>query len=299
MRKSFLAFLFLAFSSFLVAQQTLNNDSVVKLVKAGLSEDLIVTTITASPGTYDASADGLIALKTAGVSDKVVAAIVAKAAAAAQPAQAPIPPLPPMPVAAQPAPADPDDPASPHDAGIYIFSDKAPTGSKMSMLEPSVYSQGKTGGLFATAMTYGIAKASVKAVIRNAHSNARVTDPNAVFYFFFEMQSAGLSEAQRPFGGTSTPNEYTLLRFDVKKDTRETTTGTFNAYGAKSGTDDKNMAAFTYTKIRPGVYKVTLSAPLTKGEYGFVSPSGGLVVGSMVGTASVSGTSRVFDFGMD
>jgi len=277
MRQNLIAVLLLAICPLLVAQQSLNNDSVIKLVKAGLSEDLIVTTINASPGTYDTSADGLIALKTAGVSDKVVAAIVSKAAATAQPAQPPVPPLPPMPGAAQ----------------------QAPVGSKMSMLEPSVYSQGKTGGLFATAMTYGIAKASVKAVIRNAHSNVRVTDPNAVFYFFFEIQNAGLSEAQRPFGGTSTPNEYTLLRFDVKKDTRETTTGTFNAYGAKSGTDDKNMAAFTYAKIRPGVYKVTLSAPLAKGEYGFVSPSGGLVVGSMIGTASVSGTSRVFDFGMN
>ena len=169
----------------------------------------------------------------------------------------------------------------------------------MSMLEPSVYSQGKTGGLFATAITYGIAKASIKAVIRNAHSNVRVVDPNAVFYFFFEMQNAGLSESQKPFGGTSTPNEYTLLRFDVKKDTRETTTGKFNAYGGKGGTDDKAMVAFTYTKLRPGAYKVTLNAPIEKGEYGFVSPSGGLVVGTMMGGASVAGTSRVFDFGVD
>ncbi len=298
MRKSLLALIFMAFCSLLVAQQALDNDSVIKLVKAGLSDDLIVSTITASPGTYNTSADGLIALKSAGVSDKVVAAIVTKAAAPPPaPVLAAIVPPPP------PAPPNPDDPAAPHDAGIYIYSDKAPAGSKMVMLEPSVYSQGKTGGLFATAMTYGIAKANVKAVIRNAHSNVRVIDPDAVFYFFFEQTNAGLSDAQRPFGGTSTPNEYTLLRFDVKKDTRETTTGKFNAYGGTSGTDDKNMAAFTYTKLRPGVYKVTMSAPLGKGEYGFVSPSGGVVVGTMMGplmgNTSVSGTSRVFDFGVD
>src|ERR1017187_8310526 len=67
----------------LVAQQALNNDSVIKLVKAGLSEDLIVTTISGATGNYDISADGIIALKTAGVSDKVVAAIVAKGSAPA------------------------------------------------------------------------------------------------------------------------------------------------------------------------------------------------------------------------
>jgi hypothetical protein len=91
MRKSFLALVFLAFCPLLVAQQSLNNDSVIKLVKAGLSEDLIISTINASPGSYDTSADGLIALKTAGASDKEVSAIVVKASAGAQTVQPPIP----------------------------------------------------------------------------------------------------------------------------------------------------------------------------------------------------------------
>lgn len=92
MRKKILAIAFLAICPLLFAQQALNNDAVIKLVKAGLSDDLIVTTINASAGTYDTSADGIIALKTAGVSDKVVSAIVAKASAASQPAPLPVPP---------------------------------------------------------------------------------------------------------------------------------------------------------------------------------------------------------------
>ena len=89
MRKSFLAVLLLASCSLLAAQQVMNNDSVIKLVKAGLSDDLIVTTINCSPGAYDTSADAIIALKTAGASDKVIAAIIAKTAAPAAPAPAP------------------------------------------------------------------------------------------------------------------------------------------------------------------------------------------------------------------
>jgi S1-C subfamily serine protease len=77
-RKGFLAVLFLVFSSILIAQQSLNNDAVLKLVKAGLSDDLIVSTINASAGTYDTSADGLISLKQSGVSDKVIAALVTR-----------------------------------------------------------------------------------------------------------------------------------------------------------------------------------------------------------------------------
>jgi hypothetical protein len=290
-RKCIRVFVFLAFSTLLLGQQALNNDAVIKLAKAGLSDDLIVSTINSQMGTYDTSTDGLIALKTAGVSDKVVAAIVAKAAAAAQPAQ------PPMPTAAEQAVANPDDPTAFHEAGIYIFSDKAPVGSKMAMLEPSIYTQGKTGGVFTSAMTYGIAKVKTKAVLRGARANVRITDPQPVFYFYFEEQGAGLSHASMPFGGTSTPNEYTLLKFEVKGDTRETVVGKFNAYGASGGTDDKATINFTYTKLGPGVYKVTLSAPLKHGEYGFIS-GGGIVAAGPYAAAATSG-SRVFDFGLN
>jgi hypothetical protein len=72
-------------------------------VKAGLSDDLIVSTVNASAGTYDTSANGLIALKTAGVSDKVLAALVVKSSGAAQPAPAATP-------GAQTQPAGPPPP---------------------------------------------------------------------------------------------------------------------------------------------------------------------------------------------
>lgn len=285
MRKSLLAILLLASCSFLVAQQLMNNDSVIKHVKAGLSDDLIVTTINGSPGAYDTSADAIIALKNAGASDKVIQAIVLRSAGGAP---------------AQPAPStattgtDPDDPNAPHEAGIYFYiaSSKGP---KMTELEPSDYSQGKTGGMFASAMTYGIAKAKTKAVLRGAHANARGSDPNAVFYFYFELQAAGLSQASSPFGGTSTPNEYTLLKFDMKSDTRETVIGKFNAYGASGGVDDKAVVPFTYEKLRPGVYKVTPKSPLVTGEYGFISTGGTVVAGPY----AASTNSRVFDFGVN
>lgn len=103
-----LAAAFLLTCPVLFAQQGLDNDAVVKLVKAGLSEDLIITTINGSSGTYDTSADGLIALKTAGVSDKEVAAIVMKVNAPAPPNPAPAPP--PPPIAQAPAPDVPPPP---------------------------------------------------------------------------------------------------------------------------------------------------------------------------------------------
>ncbi len=99
MRKIIFAVVLLAICPLLVAQQAMNNDSILKLVKAGLSDDLIVSTINGTAGSYDISADGIIALKTAGASDKVVATIVAKANAPA-PEPPPVPPLAPMPAQA-------------------------------------------------------------------------------------------------------------------------------------------------------------------------------------------------------
>jgi hypothetical protein len=262
------------------SQQALDNNAILRMVKAGLGDSLVISKVQSSPGQYDTSTDGLIALKSAGVHDAVIAAMFSKSSAAGAPVVVGAAP------AATAVAMDPDDPNSPHEAGIWIYSLKA-SGHKLSELEPSVYSQG---------MTYGLSNVKTKAVIRNAHANAHISDPNASFYFYFEKQAAGLSNASTPFGGTSTPNEYTLLRFDVKGDTRETTVGKYNALGSSGGSDDKATISFSYEKIAPGVYKVTPKAALQPGEYGFITASGaGIVSPYGVGVASAS---RVFDFGV-
>jgi len=91
--------------------------------------------------------------------------------------------------------------------------------------------------------------------------------PGVLFYFYFE-------ETGKSFGGETTPNEYTLLKFDVKSNSRETQTGSANAFGASTGTDVNAAAGFTYKKIKPGIYKVIPAGQLSPGEYCFL-PAGG------------------------
>jgi len=69
----------------LLAQQTLNNDSVIKMVKMGFPEDMIVNAINRSPGAYDTSVKGIVALEKAGVGTKAVSAMVLKDTPPAQP----------------------------------------------------------------------------------------------------------------------------------------------------------------------------------------------------------------------
>jgi len=248
------------------AQQGLDNAAVLKLEKAGLGDDLIVSTINGQPGHYSLSTDDMIALKQAGVSDRVIGAMIQKNAgvpagtAAVQssanhgnPAQSG-------------TSSDPNDPNAPHDPGIYMYT-KGPNGMELDLLESSVYSQGKSGGFITSALTYGIAKIKMKAVIQGAHSNLHTNDSNVVFYFYFE-------ESGKSFGGPETPNVYTLLKLDVKDNTRETQTGSMGATGSSTGTDNKATSGFTYSKIKPGIYKVIPEAGLKPGEYCFI-PAGG------------------------
>jgi TPR repeat protein len=60
----------------LAAQQPLDNPGVVRMLQAGLSDELVIAAIQAKPGKYDTSVDALVALKKAGASDKIILAMV-------------------------------------------------------------------------------------------------------------------------------------------------------------------------------------------------------------------------------
>ena len=258
----------------------LNNEDVIQMLALGLTDDVVIDKIHAAPATdFDTSIEGLKTLKAAKVSDSVIRAMINPHPAPASPAGA---------IKEPAAPADPNDPNSPHDPGIYMYA-KGKNGLQLTMLEPTVYSQGKSGGLFKSAMTYGIAKMKWKAVVKGSHSNIKTADRGVAFYFYFEESSPGLSHAS--FGGTTTPNEFTLLKFEEKKDSRETVVMQANAFGASSGTDQKANTGFSFTKLKPGVYKVVPDAQLAPGEYCFLSSTG---IGTF-GPGS-AGATRLFDF---
>ena len=74
------------------AQEVMTNETVVQMVRAGLSESVILAKIRSSQTQFDTRTEALIALKKTGVSEKVLAAIVGgdapSAPAAAPPAAA-------------------------------------------------------------------------------------------------------------------------------------------------------------------------------------------------------------------
>lgn len=77
---TFLFVLLLSFSAF-AQKAVLNNESIIDLVKAGVSDVIIIAKIKSSGANYDTSTDALIRLKKNNVSDNVQAAMFEQAGA--------------------------------------------------------------------------------------------------------------------------------------------------------------------------------------------------------------------------
>lgn len=254
MRKVFLLVALLLLTPFLIAQQTLNNESVIKLVKAGLTEDLIVSTINGAPGAYDTSADGIIALKGAGCSDKVVAAVVAKASAPAA-----IPTAVATPVA---APAVSALPQGIDEIGVY-YKDKS---GAWVALDPEVVNF-KTGGFLKSMATDGLVKGDLNGHVPGGHAKTSLTFPVRLAVY-------------APEGTAIT--EYQLLRYRTHSDSREFRSMTGGVFHASGGAT-RDLVEFKADKIAPRLYEITLDTALGKGEYGLLPP------GSYTSTNMASG----------
>jgi hypothetical protein len=65
--------------------------------------------------------------------------------------------------------------------------------------------------------------------------------------------------------------------------------------GGQAGAPGQGNIDFEYKKESNGLYKITLKAPLEKGEYGFIA--GG--TGGGAGPWSPSSSYKIYDFGVE
>src|SRR5512147_633277 len=83
-----------------LAQEVLTNDSVIQMVKAGLPEAVVIGKIKSTSSKFDLKTDSLVSLKKAGVSDKVLEAMVAAGSGAGSAPTTGAMPAPPAPAVA-------------------------------------------------------------------------------------------------------------------------------------------------------------------------------------------------------
>jgi len=243
MRKFLFAGVCLLLFPVLIAQQALNNDGVIKLVKSGLSEELILTTINASQGSYDTSANGLVALKAAGASDKIISAILMKNAGGAGTPAAASPSAPVLSATGRPPGID--------EIGVY-YKDKSGAWTQMM---PEVVNF-KTGGVVKSIATVGIVKGDINGHIQGPKAKMAMTFPVTLAVYV-------------PEGVQIT--EYQLLHLRPNGESREFRSVTGGVMHV-SGCAVRDLIDFQSEKLAPRVFQITLSAGLGKGEYGLLPP---------------------------
>lgn len=270
MRNALCAVLLVAFCPFLTSQQllllapqqeqALNNDSIVKMVNAQLSDEVIVTTINSSPGAYDTSPDGLIALKQAGVSNKVIAAIAAKSAPTSPDSGAP------------PAP-DASAPTAPLPAGVdgigAYYKDSA--GDWLPLPSEGVVFQ--SGGFIKHVASAGLMKQDLNGLVGGMRSRLVVSTPVTFILNAPQGHTAG---------------DYELVRLHVVGNNRQFQ----SAVGGLKQTSGsiRDEIDFTSTQIGPSAWQVVVNNQLGEGEFGFLEPDDS----SSPKTAASSG--KIFTF---
>lgn len=278
------AFAFSLIAAGAANSETLNNASVIMLSKAGLGTDTIVAKIRNSPNSFDTSTEQLVKLKQEGVSDQIIAAMLNASNGSVVSSNANVS-------------SDTLDPLAPHASGVYVAA-QWEASPKMVHLDASTSAQSTSSGTLAYAFTYGIAKVRSKAVLNTPSARIHIPMSKPVFYFYFDESGSNLSQGVSlwsAFAGqnkVTSPSEFTLIKLETKKNSRDFETGSFNIAGSSSGVNEKQRIAFTYDFIAPGVYKVTPVADLPLGEYGFTYSAG--AGSSIYGVQLVA--PKIFDF---
>ena len=252
------------------AQEVLTNDSVISMVKGGLGEAVVLARIRSSPANFDTSTNSLLALKKAGVSDKVIEAMVSAPRSGAA-AAAPAAPTPAAPSAGTSAPAPSVSASARNSAGgaaatlprdsIFHLN-----GTKYTEMQPQVVEIEISNAVFSS-------KSDV--VLGGRRADYRITDRQPQFYSYFAPTEALLVKLK--------PGE--------KKNDRNLKMGSggYHPYGGSSrmGIRSEDRIAVKSEREANGFYRISPSSPLPSGEYGFIVLSGATAGG------------RMFDFGVD
>ena len=188
------------------APAVMTNQDVIRMVKAKLNDDIIITKIKQSKTKFDTSVDGLVALKQAGASDNLIAFIVSgpaspaapsPAAPAATPAATPAGPTPrpgftasnaSKPEAATgssaaaqkgPPPKPVEISAAPQNYGVYIWSKGGlkPLGQVQTKVQISKFRS--------LLKSIPFVRQKIDINIPGAHSSSRFEESRPTFFAFF------------------------------------------------------------------------------------------------------------------
>lgn len=228
------------FVVFAHAQELLDNDSVMAMKRAGLSDAVILAKIRTSQTKFDVSTQALVALKQAGISDQIIEAMVGSSG----PGGATRPP-----VAVTPGPRTATVAALPQ-ARESIFHMR---GDQYIELVPAISSLETNFAFF---------QSKSELVLKGRKAAYRITERQPVFFSMWA------------------PNEVPLVRLKPGDDHDDRnlkySSGSFMPFGGsvKQGVRSQDTIDVDSEKDPRGFYQLKPKEPLAPGEYGFVLTGG-------------------------
>jgi hypothetical protein len=239
-------------------QATLDNDAVIRMSKAGLSEQIIAQAIQLQPGAYSTGPDDLIALKQAGVTDKVISLMQAHGTGLSV-----RPPAPQKPVNVSPLSAGIDE------MGVY-YQDKS--GEWVPLKTERVVI--KSGGFIKSTVTHGIVKEDRNGTVNGEHSTLILAGGTTLLIY-------------APEGTTA--DEYNFVQFREHSNRREFRVYTGGVFHGGGGSD-RDSIEFKAKKVGPRMYSFDVPEDIVVGEYGVLPP------GAAAGAPSLNGNGKMFTF---
>ena len=257
------------------SSEVLTNDSVISMVKAGLGTNVVVNKIRTSKARFNLTTNELIRLKESGINEEILMAMQGYSESSDPPSttetrnrsvvvNSPV------------SSNDQNDPMTPHDIGIYLYTEKSGV-KRMTELESNAVTGGRVAGMAGTALTYGLWMSKNKVKIPGSSANMIIKEPQPVFYFYLNPKDRTMTTIKY---FPASVNQFQMVKFDVKGKSREIAVGKSNSYYSKTGIPDDNLVEFSYEKVGDGIFKVTPKQVLKSGEYGFYLLGTGNSVGA-------------------
>ena len=252
------------FFSFVKIKGQISNEDVIKLSKAGLSEDIILSKISTETPDFNTSIDDLIKLKSNNVADTIINLMVYRQKSYSN----------------QVGQITNNN----SDGGNYVFPSSGiyfKEFGEYTSLDPTLVTSSRGKG--------ALLSAKMISQIEGSEANYEF-ESDVTFYFNFDDAQKSLNSANNNDDGTNyfaylssnnaqavSPNEFKLIRLKVgsnvlgqKKEQREYVSGKVNALGqVDMSIDSKNIVTFKYKKISKNTYKVYFPEGLSAGQYCF------------------------------
>jgi hypothetical protein len=228
----------------------ITNSRVVEMSKLGLDDDIIIAKIKNGSCDFKLEDTDLVQLKKAGVSPKVIAAMLdASVRTSSQVVRKNE--LPVQITEQSKMGSSPDGALS--EPGMYV----AASGGFTKILG-QILDFKRSGSTLVSDVTLHIKAAKVNEQLLGPHAQT-VTGSTPEFYFIPAKQEAETGV---------NAGDLVLIRMEEKKERRQFEVGAEGAWRASKGISITHQIQLLRSEMKPGVYKITPANGLSKGEYG-------------------------------